>query len=203
MYFWDKWNNKNFYEEKRILALIKIKDFLKDNYFDKIHSVFVGGSFQRREYTKNSDVDIWIIIDKDSNLDKIKLALKNECKAEIKLLKQEPNILSLESLKRGSYQNKIKNKMSPRRFVLLSHEFSLILGKSLPYHQLKEMTIKEAYEGMKKFILNSNLETFTNKEVNKLYLYLLYYKYKMKKKNLVYSFKSMKSIMKEEKTRTR
>ena len=195
MCFWNNWENKTSYEKKIIITLLNIKNFLKNKFFENIYCIFVGGSFQRREYTIDSDVDVWIIVNKDSNIEKIKTLLRQQFKEEIKILKQEPNLISLETLRRGTYLTKIKNKMSPRRFVLLSYDYSLIYGKPLPYNELKKMTNNQAYEGIVKFILNNNLEDFNNREASKLYLYMLYYKYKEKYQNLVYSFKTMRSLL--------
>lgn len=71
--FWGDWKNKTKLEETAIKSIRKAKKILFDNISkDKIHSIYIKGSFVRREMNKRSDVDIMPITYDNKTLEKIK-----------------------------------------------------------------------------------------------------------------------------------
>lgn len=70
--FWESWDNINNVERRAIESLEKAVDFLFENVPKRdIHSIYVKGSFVRREMNGKSDVDIVPIVEDDKTLKKI------------------------------------------------------------------------------------------------------------------------------------
>ncbi|MBI4981339.1 nucleotidyltransferase domain-containing protein [Candidatus Woesearchaeota archaeon] len=199
MNFWNKWKKITVYEQERVDLLIKLKKLIKEELCNKVISIFTGGSFCRREYRKNSDLDVWIIVSKDNQITDVEYQLQRflEEKKLMDIIKQKPTVLSLEALKRGNYLNKTINKMSPRRFTLLSNEYNLLYGKKLPYKALPEMTSEEAFKGMLKWLMSIKDKQFNKEQIAKLYLYTRYFERKYLGEDVSYSFKEMKEISEE------
>ncbi|HKL23843.1 MAG TPA: nucleotidyltransferase domain-containing protein, partial [Candidatus Nanoarchaeia archaeon] len=60
---WKYWKNKTQLEKDAIDSMLKAKDYILKNIPKKeIVSIYVYGSFVRREMTKDSDVDLFVIL---------------------------------------------------------------------------------------------------------------------------------------------
>ena len=53
--------------EKVRRILIEVKNYLVENYGDKIRQVILYGSYARGDYNKDSDIDILIVVSNDIN----------------------------------------------------------------------------------------------------------------------------------------
>ncbi len=72
-YFWKKWKNVNVIEKKAIASVEKALKILFENVSErKIRSIYIKGSFVRREMNRKSDVDIVPITFHNNALQKIK-----------------------------------------------------------------------------------------------------------------------------------
>jgi len=151
--FWEKWKNKSLIEKKAInvVKLAREKIILVIPR-DKLHSIYLKGSFVRREMNKKSDVDIVPIV--------------TETKYEgevfgVNSRKINPIIvvpLSLQELKQNKLLTKSNGKIDlrakPDRFLETLNECKLIYGKSLNPKKFKirsnRQALKDEIEVIKK-----------------------------------------------------
>jgi len=129
--FWRDWKRVTAMEKAAIKNLKEVKRILlKEIHRNKINSIYVKGSFIRREMNKSSDVDLTIIVNDNSFIKKIE-KLNEKCKEEYK-----PNINlgvhSLWELKNNKLRYKSKKpKGRPDLFVRKVKDYKLILGKKI------------------------------------------------------------------------
>ncbi len=131
MMFWKKWKNITKQEKAAIKVLLQLKRLvLKNIPREKIVSIYVGGSFLRREMTTQSDVDLWIITT-DMKAQKIITKL-----AKLAHGKYNPKSglsgYAFWELRTGKHSKQITRKRSgPRRFVKYMPNYQVIYGKKL------------------------------------------------------------------------
>ncbi|MBT5023079.1 hypothetical protein HOK51_08185 [Candidatus Woesearchaeota archaeon] len=141
--FWKSWKRKTQIEEAAIDSLkVAKKAILSSIPPDEIVSIYVKGSFIRREMNQQSDVDTVTIVKHAKYLDNLRRIEKEEEKKQ-KLNKKKSNKLILNKIKteiRGyafselKTGRRVKNKVTltpPPRFVKHLPHYKLIYGKDL------------------------------------------------------------------------
>lgn len=152
--FYNSWENITDFEKSGIetlnIAKQKILEVIPN---DEIISIYIKGSFPRRETNKNSDIDMVTILKTADYFSDIK---KLDEWGKVSELKPYPQFVSysLLELKTGKREKKDVKSNSPNRFSrhLDSHE--LIYGKELKKDELFVRTDKE--------YLNSMINAFEN-----------------------------------------
>jgi len=190
--FYDDWEDVTNFEQVRINAIEKLIKFLNAKFEDEIYSIMIYGSFPRREYRSNSDIDMIIFTHRHKDLNLIKPKLKHFL-VEEKLKEYFKNGISVYSLEGMRNEDREGGMMSTRTRVLLSKEYILLYGKQLPYEKLPMKTYEEAFNGLVKYI-KENIKNHTNEELAKLYLYTRYLEMKMHKRNINFSFQVLKDL---------
>ena len=138
--FWEDWKNKTEIETKIIQELEKTENILKKQ--TKILSIYVKGTFPRRETIQGSDVDL-VLIFKEKNYEEQKNKIKQELKQK-ELNKISLSAYSTEELKTGkTHQGK-----NTTRFSKHIDEYELLIGKKLNSKELKKRTNKQDFEKM-------------------------------------------------------
>jgi len=143
--FWKDWKRKTKIEEEAIKSVrIAKKIILAELPKDKIVSIYVGGTFVRREMNKNSDVDLWVVLT-DSRLIR---SVENLHKKYRYLFKPPIGIqsYSLKELKTGKTISK-KPKVNPLKFLKRINDFCLIHGTKL---HPEEFSIRSEIEEIKR-----------------------------------------------------
>ena len=129
--FWKSWKKITKREEKAIRTLKKTKKvILKEFPKTKIISLYVKGSFIRREMNKKSDLDFVLITKENKDLKKVKI-LNEKYK---KKFETEINIspISLWELKNNkNYGKKTKLKARPDLFIKKVKDYKLLYGKEI------------------------------------------------------------------------
>jgi len=129
--FWRDWKRKTKLEERAIKSLkIGKKLILQEIPNSKIHSIYIKGSFFRRELDSKSDVDFEVIV-KDNKLLKKVQRLHEQNKGRYK-----PDIgigvLSLWELENNKrFEKSKKLQSSPYTFLRQVEHYKLIFGKKL------------------------------------------------------------------------
>ena len=144
---WKYWKNKTQLEKDAIDSMLKAKDYILKNIPKKeIVSIYARGSFVRREMTKNSDIDLLVIL-------KTSKYLRNAEKIGEKVLyiysvPVHFSFFTLKELETGKIIENKKEMVPPRLF--LSGRFrntkSLIYGEELPFDKLAHATDQEYLE---------------------------------------------------------
>lgn len=151
--FWKGWKRKTKLEEAGIKSVkIAKKIILKNIAKSKINSIYVKGSFIRRELVKKSDVDIVVIVNNNLYIKKVKILSKKV------LGKYKPDIgisvHSLWELENNKYfiepSKKLRGK--PDLFVKKVKHYKLIFGK--------EIDSKKYPQRKNKKNLKSRIKTF-------------------------------------------
>ena len=149
-YFWQNWKKKSELEKKAIKIILSSKKIILENFSKEgLVSIYVKGSFVRREMNNKSDIDIMIIVEENKDMKKVdKLYKKYLDKFEIPL---QLSGYSLKELKKGKL-SKIKttgiHRPLPIKLFALLSEHKLIYGKPLDKKKLKRRVIKEDLKGM-------------------------------------------------------
>src|SRR6056297_899214 len=132
---WKYWKNKTQIEKDAIDSMLKAKNYILKNIPKKeIVSIYVYGSFVRREMTKDSDVDMFVILKSNKYLgfsEKITMEAISSWKVRTDIF-----FLSLEELKTGKRANKQKGKLPlPRSFISSGFKKTRapIYGKKVPF----------------------------------------------------------------------
>jgi len=136
--FWKDWTKKTKLEESAIKSLKLAKKLLFQNISKKeIISVYVKGSFVRREMNRKSDVDIIIILVKSKFLKKLKkLDEKYYSKYKPQIQFSGYSLWELKYNKRSKTGKKFR--AAPSRAVQHLEHYGLIYGKMLrkaDFHQ--------------------------------------------------------------------
>lgn len=130
-FFWEKWNNKSELEKSGIESLKGVKNMVfKEIPKEEVMSIYVKGSFIRREMNKKSDLDIVLILKKSIFLKRIKkLNAKYSDKFKPALQFSGYSVWELKNNKRTGKDN--ENKAGPSRAVRHIDNYELIYGKRL------------------------------------------------------------------------
>ncbi len=137
--FWDSWKNKSELENQLIFELESAKSLLeKENFL----SVYVKGTFPRRELIHCSDVDVFLVYkddDYESDIAKLKKALRNKGLHRVSV-----SGYSISELERGfSFSGK-----NTTRFTKHLYQYELLLGEDLSKKRLKKRGDKEDFYKM-------------------------------------------------------
>jgi len=129
--FYKNWKRKTKLEETTIKTLKAVKKrILKEIPKEKIHSIYVKGSFPRREMNKKSDLDLVAIVNDNKDIKFVKKFYKKyrySYTPEINL-----GVLSLWELKNNKRRYKSK-KPQARPYLFIKHLriYKLIYGKAI------------------------------------------------------------------------
>jgi hypothetical protein len=138
--FWRFWFIKTENERKYINILEEFyKDFIQNNKHD-IMSVYVGGSWQRRESHAKSDCDVYIII-----CDKAKISIMSQkvinFRIKVKPLDFSPHVYCLKELATEKFEEPYGwqvNRTTYPTFILANlSEYSLMYGSRLDSNVLR------------------------------------------------------------------
>lgn len=140
--FWKDWKEKTEIEEKAIKTLLEGKKIILENIpKEEIVSIYVKGSFPRREMNKKSDVDFVAIVKNNKYLTKLKTLEKKYSKAfpiEIAI-----RGYSLWEIKTGKRVKNKQSHLSPSKFMKHISYHKLLLGKDLTKEKFFEKKDKE------------------------------------------------------------
>jgi predicted nucleotidyltransferase len=131
--FWKDWENITEFEKKAIKSLIKAKKIILDNVpREELISIYVKGSFPRREMNERSDVDLVPILKSTKTLLKLKKLSNKYCKN----IKPKPQLsgYSIWELKRGKRsvaKGLTGNRAGTSRILKHFPHYKLIYGKTI------------------------------------------------------------------------
>jgi len=151
--FWKKWKSVTLQEKDAIISLKKAKKVIFSSIpCDKIVSIYVGGSFVRREMIKDSDVDVWVITS-DMHAQKLVTKMIHSYSG-----KDKPKIgfsgYALWELKTGKHYKEItKFRTGPKSWVKNLDNYHLVYGKKL---RLEDFAIREDLDDLKFLIKQFN-----------------------------------------------
>lgn len=198
-YPWDEWKKKTKQEKEaeKSLALAK-KIILKNIPNKEIVSIYVGGSFLRREMNEKSDVDLWVIVKDTKLLERIR-KLGEEHRHD-----REPFLgisgYSIEELKIGE-QLDGKLRPNPSRFLKRLDTMVLIYGKALNPKNFKMRADKGELNKLIKAFNNIFLPLYYKGELGFSYIikqvfWLVELEQKVEGKKWEHSFKGMAELIK-------
>ena len=145
--FWKNWKNKSKLEITAINSIKKAKNLLLKNIpKEQITSIYIKGSFVRRELTKNSDVDIVPIV-KDSRYLKKILKLQKEYSKEITPSELLPH--SIREFRENKYfLEKEGPRAHPNLFIKRIKYYNLIYGKPLDVSKFSVRSDEQRFKGL-------------------------------------------------------
>ena len=129
---WNNWKNITPLERAAIQVVKSAQEvILKTIPKKEIVSIYLGGTFLRREMMPNSDVDLWVITKTITGQKRVTKLIKNvqgKFKPPLGL-----SGYSVWELKRGKWLKYLCNKprTAPQRFAKKLHNYKLIYGKKL------------------------------------------------------------------------
>lgn len=166
MMFWEKWKNVTKQEKAAVKVLLQLKKLVLENIpRDKIVSIYVGGSFVRREMTPHSDVDVWVITkDMKSQLMVSRLIKSIEGKFRPKA---GLSGYALWELRTGRHSRQItKKRTGPRRFMKYLPNYYLVYGKKLKQSDFKINTDVKDLQVLVKTFNELFLPWYMKKEID-------------------------------------
>jgi len=194
--FWKEWKNKTDLEKSAIKSLKAGKKIILDNLpKEEIVSIYIKGSFPRREMNGKSDVDIVVILKTIKYLQKInklEKKYKQEYQPEIQFI-----VYSLWELKTGKkLKNKGKNKASTSRVVKHLNNYYLIYGKALEEEKLFYRSDEKDLDLMikvfkEKFLMDYQEKRFGFSEIIKQVFWLVENEEKTKGNNPPHNWKKL------------
>ncbi len=141
--FWRDWKRKTKLEENAIKTLKASKKLILNKIpKSKINSIYVKGSFIRREMNKKSDVDMVVIINDNKYLKKVEKLAKDYTKS----FKPEVGIsvMSLWEIEKNKHFYKSnKPKSKPYLFLKKVDKYKLIYGKKIDPKRYPQKEIKD------------------------------------------------------------
>ena len=199
--FWREWKNKTPLEQRAIKSIRKAKRILFTKISkEEIHSIYLKGSFVRREMKEKSDVDFVPIVYDNKTLNPI-LKLQGEQKKELKPTELLP--LSLWELKNRKRYHARKEK-GPKGAPSIDEfvRFRLIWGKGLKVCDFPARRPEDRLRGLIKawktiFIPLYEKEVFTFDQIIKQVFWLAEYEQMVKGKPHTHSWKSLVASVKE------
>jgi len=142
--FWNNWKNISEQERKAINVITAAQKLILSHIpRDKIVSIYIGGSFLRREMTPTSDIDMWVITT-DTRGQKLvsKLITEAQGKFTPELGLSGYSLWELKNGKSLAYLVK-KHRTGPKRFTKKLANYQLIYGKQLNPATFPTQTDKE------------------------------------------------------------
>lgn len=146
--FYSHWKNKTNLEKSGIITLKLAKKLIFDNIpLEEIVSIYIKGSFVRREMTRKSDIDIVTVLRTKKYFGRIK---RLDEWGKVCGLKPYPQFLgcSLWELKTGKKARKKIMENSSHRMVKHLGEYGLIYGMDLTERNFFMRSDKEDLKGM-------------------------------------------------------
>ncbi len=144
-YFWEEWKDKTKLEEKAISSVEQaLKTLFEHVNKEKIYSIYIKGSFPRREMNEKSDVDVIVITKNNETLREVK-KLEESKGREYKPSELIPH--SLEELKEGKrHLSEEKPKGGVDGLIREIHRYEIIYGSPVKPEEYKIRTDKEFLE---------------------------------------------------------
>ncbi|RLG15615.1 hypothetical protein DRN69_02720 [Candidatus Pacearchaeota archaeon] len=200
--FWKEWKKKTRLEKEAIRSIKTAKKIiLSEIPREQIVSIYVKGSFIRREMNKKSDVDILIILRRSRFLNKLKRLeeeYREKCKPSIQFAGY-----SIWELKRNMATNNGKAfRLNPSRTVQHLECYKLLYGKKLRKKDFCSGHPKVHFEGMiyafkKIFIPKYKRREFGFSEVIKQVFWLTENEQLWKGKNPPYHWRKLAKSIKD------
>lgn len=199
--FWDAWKNKTTIERKAIRSVKIARDLIiKSIPKEELVSIYIKGSFARREMKENSDIDIVPIVTENKYEGNV---------FSVNSSKISPAIivpLSLWELKNNRLFTKSNHKpdlrAKPDRLLTHIKECKLIYGKPLNPKNFPVRSNKKALKDEIKIILNGYIPAYNNRRIMfspllKEVFWLVELEQKSKGENPKHSFEEIASSIKE------
>jgi hypothetical protein len=188
--FWKSWQKINEYEQQGIDLVQDFVNKVVGKYGERVHSIFVHGTFARREYVKHSDIDITIIVNTNNDIPIID-AFCNNYKQPVGDACLSAKARSLEELKTGI--NAVSNKPGPKRLIKLLKTYELVWGKPLSYSELvpENPPIKDL-KLLIEFILSQENTKRPMVELAKLYCWVIWFNNEYQRIKRPFSYKAIK-----------
>ena len=163
--FWKNWKNKSKLEITAINSIKKAKNLLLKNIPKKqITSIYIKGSFVRRELTKTSDVDIVPIV-KDSRYLKKILKLQKEYSKEIAPSELLPH--SIREFKENKRFLMAEGpKAHPNLFIKRLKYYNLIYGKPLDVGKFSVRSDEQRFSGLIKAFKELFIPLYNQKKLD-------------------------------------
>src|SRR6056297_1973464 len=143
---WKYWKNKTQIEKDAIDSMLKAKDYILKNIPKKeIVSIYVCGSFVRREMTKNSDLDMLAILSSEKYIGFFERTMKKDfvfMKVPVDI-----SFFTLKELKRGKNIRNNQEKISPSLLIPSEvKKMRLICGKKISLNKLPRYSNEKLLE---------------------------------------------------------
>jgi predicted nucleotidyltransferase len=192
--FWEDWKRKSKLELEAIKNLKQtIRSIVKEAPKEEILSVYVKGSFVRREMNKKSDVDVVLVLKTKEYLEKLR-----KLKKPLGALRPSIHfgIRTYRELTSGKRINPGNKAGSIGRFNSNLHSFRLIYGKPLDQSKLSCRSNESILKGMvrafnKMFIPGYKRKELKFDEISKQVFFLVEPALKVQGKNPPHSFRGI------------
>ncbi|MDD5133119.1 MAG: hypothetical protein PHD81_02670 [Candidatus Nanoarchaeia archaeon] len=199
--FWEPWRAKTLIEKKAIKSILKARKLIINSIPNKtLVSIYIKGSFVRRDMNKSSDVDIVPIVTKnkyEKSIFKINdYNLFPACVVPLSISELKHNKLFTKGICSPDLR------AEPDLFILNLKEYKLIYGKKLnpkDYpHRKNYQIIKDEINKIKKGYIPAYKEGIIKFEsLLKEVFWLIEWEQKLKHKKIKHSFKNIKNSLKD------
>lgn len=193
--FWENWKNKTNIEKKAISSIIKARELIiKSVPNEVLVSIYIKGSFPRREMKKGSDVDMVPIVTEDKYQENI-FSVNG---SKINPVMAIP--LSIKEFEDNKLHSKTKFKpdlrAEPDLFLLKLKDCKLIYGKALDPKDYPVRTIKQILKDEVNKIKKGYIKAYERGEIDfepllKEVFWLTYWEQKNKGKRVKHSFEGI------------
>jgi predicted nucleotidyltransferase len=170
--FWRRWKNLDVFEKAGIMLINDFVEKIVKKHSKQLCCILAHGSFVRREWGKQSDIDLKVVVNKKADIATVEKSIHHYSKSKYHEL-LEAKIYSLESLESGIRDK--EGMMNPSRFVKLSENYHLLWGNKLPYQKLVHGTSYNHLVNMIKFVLGFQHKKINNLDLAKLYLSVIHW----------------------------
>jgi predicted nucleotidyltransferase len=199
--FWREWKRVSKIEERAIKSVRRAKKILFENIpKDKIVSIYIKGSFVRREMNRKSDVDIVPIVKDNETLRKI-VELDKAKRFSYKPAELLPHSLTeFEKDKRAIKRKALKAK--PNVFLSDLYNHKLIYGSKLDVSKFKQVDARKRFKDFLKafdsrFIPAHKEGKFGFSELLKQVFWLVELEMKIKGENPPHPWKKLEKFVKD------
>ncbi len=203
-YFWENWKRKSELEKKAIPIILEARKLILKNIpKDKIESIYIKGSFVRREMNSKSDIDIMIVIKEDKEMKEVdKLNTRFSNKFDVPLQISGYSIKELETGELSKIKTKGLHRPLPIKLFALLTEHKLIYGMPINEKTLKRRTPEKDLGGMFWSFKEFLLPAYYKKEINfdfliKQVLWLVYDELRVCQKNPECNWKKIENSVQD------
>lgn len=200
--FWEKWNKKSEREVEAINSLKEAIELVKDRISEEeIVSIYVKGSFIRREMVEGSDVDVLVVLKSEKSFGKL-LILGEEFKERFRPPIQLSKYL-IDELRSGKrIVDREGDKASPRRVARHLEFYKRVYGQDLGEKKLDAQNDREGLEGMVTafrdvFLPKYRKEEFGFSRIVKQTLWLVWNAQRFKGRDTPYSWNEVTSAVED------